>query len=253
MIHDLDSVKFGKSEPKLLPKLMMMTDHFVEPLPAPPERCDWSKSRAEWGMMDNDKVGCCTIAAMGHLFQVWTLNARGRMWTPHDSVILREYEEITGYDPRDPKSDKGAACTDVLTYVTTNGFDGWTIAGFGKVNLSDIRHIKQCIANFGGAYIGIALPRSIKGQRIWDVAGVNMTGDNAPGSLGGHCVNIVGYDGDHVYIMTWGSIQPATWRFISVYCDEIFVILAQTWQHGGKTPVGLSLESLAANMKELAA
>lgn len=253
MLHDLDSVKFGKSAPAPLPKLRLMTDHFSESLPAPPERCDWSKGRRDWGMMDNDKIGCCTIAAMGHMFQVWTLNARARIWSPSDATILLEYEAVTGYDPEKPSSDKGAACADVLTYLLANQFDGWTIAGFGKVDNNDVRHVKQCVAMFGGAYIGVALPRSIKGQSIWDIAGINMTGDNAPGSLGGHCINIVGYDGDYVHVITWGQIQLMTWRFFLTYCDESFCVLAQTWQHGGKTPVGLSLESLAANMKELAA
>lgn len=228
-----------------------MTEHFDVPLPEPPEVCDWSKGQSAWGMMLNDTIGDCTCAGVGHLFQVWTLNARGHMWTPHDSIIECLYENVSHYDPGIPGTDKGAACTDVLTYILEHQFDGWTVAGFGTVNNDDDRHVKQCVAMFGGAYIGVSLPRSIKGQEIWDVAGINMTGDNAPGSLGGHCVSIVGYDLDHVHIITWGRIQLMTWKFFRTYCDEAYCILAQTWQHGGKTPVGLSLESLRANMKEL--
>ena len=76
-------------------------------LPAAPARVDYTHGITDWGMMLNDQLGCCTIAAVGHAVQTWTANAMGRELTVPDSAILEHYEKWDGYNPADPSTRPG--------------------------------------------------------------------------------------------------------------------------------------------------
>jgi len=53
-------------------------------------------------MMLNDRLGCCTISAVGHAVQTWTANALGRELTVPDSTILEYYEKWDAMTPPTP-------------------------------------------------------------------------------------------------------------------------------------------------------
>jgi hypothetical protein len=40
-----------------------------------PAKVDYTCGVSDWGVMANDKLSCCTIAAVGHAIQTWRLNA----------------------------------------------------------------------------------------------------------------------------------------------------------------------------------
>src|SRR4051812_17423635 len=95
--------------PRLLGKLpprydarTLRLEHYLDlsALPPPPLECDWTaKVGAKWGMMLNDRIGDCAIAAPGHMMMAWTANA-GRPFVPTDAQVLAAYSAVSGYDPK---------------------------------------------------------------------------------------------------------------------------------------------------------
>jgi hypothetical protein len=89
----------------------------------------------DWGMMLNDRLGCCTISAVGHAVQTWTANALGRELTVPDSSILEYYEKWDGYNPADPATDQGGVEIDVLNDWRQQGFGGVSLDAYVVIEL----------------------------------------------------------------------------------------------------------------------
>jgi hypothetical protein len=101
----------------------------------PPARVDYTHGIKDWGMMLNDKLGCCTIAALGHAVQIWTVNALGRELTVPDATILKYYEQWDGYNPADCFSDQGGVELDVLNDWRQQGFDGNSLDAYVSIDV----------------------------------------------------------------------------------------------------------------------
>jgi len=171
-------------------------------------------------MMLNDRLGCCTISAVGHAVQTWTANALGRELTVPDSTILEYYEKWDGYDPANASTDQGGVELDVLNDWRQQGFGGVSLDAYVAIELgtkaglgardsglgssdsgtSDPNPqplvpspIALAIWLFGGAYIGVELPIRAQNQDVWDVP-ATFGPDDEPGSWGGHAIYLVGYD-----------------------------------------------------------
>ena len=84
-------------------------------------------------------------------------------------------------------------------------------------------------------------------QDTWDWTG-SLTGPAAPGSWGGHAVDVVGYDDEAMTIVTWGSLKQMTWSFFERYCDEAYSILSADFLAAGKAPNGFDLAALKADL-----
>ena len=69
---DHSKMKLGKKATRRDPHTLRLGKYLTPALPAPPASIDWSRSVTEWGMMLNDTLGCCTIAACGHAVQTMT-------------------------------------------------------------------------------------------------------------------------------------------------------------------------------------
>jgi hypothetical protein len=78
-----------------------------------------------------------------------------------------------------------------------------------------------------------------------------LEGDGAPGSLGGHCVYVVGYDPRGLTCITWGKLQRMSWNFWWAYCDESYGLLSKDWIAKGKAPSGFDATALIADMAAL--
>lgn len=231
--------KLGKSKPQVDPRtLRLMRFAPSVGLPVPPDKADWTKAvRGGWGMMKNDDLGDCACAGPGHQIIAWTANA-GSQFNPSDDQIVKAYKDYGGYDPNDSQNtDSGCALLDVMNgWRSGNGIAGRHISGYVSFSPSDYpraqvdpTHLKQAISLFEGSILGIALPAAVQtqlspsifGSRTLDIpAGTPLTGDWEPWSLGGHCVDAVGYDGDGVLVVSWAQIWRLTWRFCGAFCDE---------------------------------
>lgn len=246
----------GKKAPRIDPRTLKLVKYLTSTLPAPPDSVDWSSKITNWGMMLNDTLGNCTIAGCGHAVQGWSA-ANGDEITLADWVILHYYEAWDGYVLNDPSTDQGGVEVDVLNSWRKYGFglrknklgsDG--LYAYVDPDPGNKTHIKQSISIFGGVYIGISLPITAQTQTIWDVVGNPDTDPNsAPGSWGGHCVWVLGYDSQYLTFVTWGSIMKMTWAFWAAYCDESHTLISTDWIKSGKAPNGFDLTTLTADLQ----
>ena len=211
-------------------------------------------------MMLNDKLGDCTCAAVYHAIQVWTFNSsQGKnMDTEPDSDVEKLYELACGYNPKTPGEGPGGNEQHVLKYLLRHGAPCGTtgstcnkIAAFVEVDARITDDVKRAILDCGVAYIGFAVPASLMppGQeppKVWKVDPNNTQ------MVGGHAVVLAGYDASGARVISWGSYYTMTWEFFAKYVDEVYAIADQAWVDAtGKTPGGLSMQQLQAQMQAL--
>jgi hypothetical protein len=220
MITDHAGIKLGKKAKRHDARTLRLSQYLsgaeqAQPL-GTPASADYTHGITDWGLMLNDQLGCCTIAAIGHAVQAWTVNALGRELTVPDSTILSYYEQWDGYDPANPASDQGGVELDVLNAWRQNKFAGHALEAYVSIALGDpgavdattnpqpattnqgltatsLPQIATAIWLFGGAYIGLELPITAQKQDVWDLP-AELGPDDEPGSWGGHAVYVAAYD-----------------------------------------------------------
>lgn len=217
---DHSLMKLGKLAARRDPRTLRLARYLAPALPPPPAQVDYTCGVKDWGMMLNDRLGCCTIAAVGHAVQAWRLNAGGSQapgtqgtepaLAIPDSTILQYYEQWDGYNPAEPCTDQGGVEIQVLNDWRQQGFAGHTLDAYVAIDLGTGRQalgirslapgtpcpapdIATAIWLFGGAYIGVELPITAQTQDVWDVTNEDDPAA-APGTWGGHAVYLVGYD-----------------------------------------------------------
>ena len=202
--------------------------------PPVPAGADWSQHVSAWPMLDNDQVGDCTIAAVGHAAQCWTA-AAGDQRLMTDAEAVSGYE-LFGYVPGDESTDQGANAQDVLTRWTTPGFavggQQDVLTGFCAIDTQDDSEVRAGVAWLGVVYAGVALPLGVQGADAWDCGplepnGAPVDGPWAVGSWGGHAIVIVGYSPNGLLCITWGKTLWMTWPFWRTYADEAYGLLSR--------------------------
>jgi hypothetical protein len=244
----LTNFMLGKQPPD--PRKLMLHRYMdMKTLPPADPAADWSDAvQVPWGMFKNDSIGDCTCAAIAHSLMVWTANA-SNVVVPSDADVLATYSAITGYDPSDPSTDRGAVEVDCLKYWRATGIAGHKIDAWADVDPTNFEHVKWALSMFGNGYIGLGLPLTAQNQvgTLWTVD--NSGGPNGqPGSWGGHAVNIVAYDPDGLTCVTWGAKQKMTWDFFKAYCDEYHAPLSKDWMAGNTSPAALDWATLEADL-----
>jgi hypothetical protein len=249
-------VKLGKHAPKHNPNDLKLAKYInYSTFPTPPAIIDWTGGISSWGMMLNDNLGDCTCAAIGHLIQDWTKNASNTEITVPDSAILTAYEAVGGYVPGNESTDNGANMSDVLNYFKNTGVGGHFSLGNATINSQNAQEVAVATWLFGGTYIGIVLPASAQNEvgGLWDV-GTNLSGNDAPGSWGGHATAGVYADPTTYQLITWGAPQKYTPAFRNAYFDEEYVIITVDWINSvsNNCPAGFDLDQLKADLPNLA-
>jgi len=115
------------------------------------------------------------------------------------------------------------------------------------VSVRDPKLVRAGAYLFGGLYLGLALPVTAQTQDTWDWTGT-LSGDAAPGSWGGHAVDVVAYDDAALTIVTWGALKKMTWAFFDRYCDEAYAILSNDYLDAGRAPSGFDLNALKQDL-----
>jgi hypothetical protein len=257
IVHRGRKVILGRRavSPRVLGPTRMLATRLLASLPDPAPSRDWiaaaeKQAGGSLGEMLNDRIGCCTISGVGHAEQIWTANT-GAMVTPPDSAILKGYETVDGYDPKDPTTDQGGIEADVLMAWKSKGIAGSKIVDWIPVNPLNHDHVRKAIERFGLVYIGISLPKTIQSQHVWTVD-ISAGADAEAGSLGGHCVIVPAYDQASYDAVTWGERQKQSIDFWDSYVDECYAPLSDAWCPGGLSPLGDTLVSLRANLAAVA-
>jgi hypothetical protein len=224
-------------------------------LPPVPANCERGSAVPSWPMLDNDTVGDCTIAAVGHAVQLWTAAAE-RMRVMTDAEALAGYERF-GYRPGDPSTDQGANAADVLTRWTGVGFACGgvedVLTGFCAIDPAQASEVRAGVAWLGVVYAGLELPIAAQSAEVWDApaAAADLVGDYAPGGWGGHAVPIVGYGPGGVVCVTWGALKQITWRFWSAYASEAYGLLSRDFVTGAASAATVDWAALEGDMADL--
>jgi len=224
--------------------------------PPVPASCDRSRLVESWPVLENDSIGDCTIAAVGHAVQLWTA-ASGRMRVMSDKEAVTGYEAF-GYRPGDAGTDRGALATEVLARWSGTGFAcggaNDVLAGFCAIDPETEAEVRAGVAWLGVVYAGFDLPIAAQTMEVWDVpAGQAFSGEYAVGSWGGHAVPIVGYGPAGVVCVTWGALKRITWRFWDAYADEAYGLLSRDFVGGAASAAQVDWERLEADMDDLKA
>lgn len=251
--------KLGRLPRKFSPKI----PHFsallqsVPTLPPLPANVDNTGGQTEWSVMLNDSLGDCTCAAFYHARQIWS-KACSNEDTQPDSSVLALYEATCGYIPGDPSTDNGGAEQDVLAYLHSTGAplaNGTRdkILAFIEVDQRNMEDVHRTIYECGLAYIGFNVPSSVmppngETPKVWDV----VKGETDP--IGGHAIILTGYkENGNMGLISWGENYEMTPAFFSAFVDEVYAIASLDWVKAtGNTPLGMTLDELASQMRYFA-
>lgn len=249
-------LRLGRSPARRDPRTLELANYIdVSALPPIPSAQDWSGAVSSWPMYGNDELGDCTVAALGHMIECWSYNS-GTPKMPTVSVIERAYWE-TGDPSRATGrpgglTDTGRVELDVLNYWRKTGVNRDRILAYASVNPRNAALVRAAVYLFGGVYIGLGLPVTAQTQHVWSVVGDGRTGSSAPGSWGGHAVNVVGYDANGLKLVTWGAPLEMTWGFNGAYTEEMYAIIDPDWYgRKGQTPSGFNEAQLLADLKQV--
>jgi hypothetical protein len=242
----MTSVKLGKLPSRVDPRTLSLSRYLDRgALPAPPAALDLSSHVISWPMYGNDRLGDCTTAAAAHMIEGWTAAAAGDAVVLPESAVLAAFDAVKVVDPE--TGDEGAVELDVLKLWRSNGIGGHRIGAFARVSRDDRDLVVTGAWLFGGLYIGLQLPLSAADRDVWDWTG-SLDGPDAPGSWGGHAVDVVGYDEGGLTIVTWGALKRMTWAFWSRYCDEAWCVLSTDYLAAGRSPQGFDLAALSSDL-----
>lgn len=208
-------------------------------LPAAPATCNWATAvKQPWGMLLNDQIGCCAVAAPAHMELAYTCNDDDSAgpYCPTDDDVLRAYRAVSGYTPGKPETDVGCDLLSVMNYWRKTGIGNSRIGAHTMVGTrgSNWREVwAQATWIFGGVHIGIAMPaawQSLAPGETWTgPPGRIRRKADQPGGWGGHAVNVVSYGKSGLRVVTWGVLQRLTWRAVELYCMDARVPVARSW------------------------
>jgi hypothetical protein len=186
----------------------------------------------------NDRWGNCVIATAAHMLNCWSSNESDCDFGLTDSDVIalsREMGALNGYNILDR----------LKWWRRQSMWNNYSWA-YARFNASDPAMMEIAVHVFGAADIGLNMCRAWQHEDIWTT---DNDSAHRPGTWGGHSVPVVGYDADFYYILTWGRVQRIYRNALGRYCDEAYVIINPEWfKRDGRTPTGLDLERLHADL-----
>lgn len=239
----MSELKLGCLPAKRPVGLSDLGTYAVGKLPSPPKSAHYGHLVTNFPMFGNDVHGDCVKAGEAHLVQVFDAEVKEADTIPTEDAVVAEYFEETG------GADSGLVEADALHKWYTVGCWGNKLAGYAPVNPRNLIEVHQAVAFYGGAMLGVALPQSAQEQ-----FGSNEPWTVEPGSpiLGGHCIDLVGYDAQYLYAVTWGKTVAITYPWFASYVSECWALLSQEFAEAGHGPVpAIDFKSLQADLSRI--
>ena len=146
---DHSNLRLGKRLRRHDTRTLKLARYLKSSLPPAPPSVDYTGGIADWGMMLNDRLGCCTIAAVAHAIQTWTANAGAEITFP-DPVILDYYRTWDGYNPADPATDQGGVELNVLNDWRQQSFSGHSLDAYVSIDLRDASEVANRVIGRSG-------------------------------------------------------------------------------------------------------
>lgn len=212
----------------------------------------------DWDDLGNYQRKDCAIAAAGHAEMLWAAKYDKPLANPTTAQILCAYAKITGRDPDDPTTDKGADLLSVLKYWQKTGIAGQKIGAFAEILPPDIETLRWAIDSLGLAYVGLQLPVVSAAPKVGDIRSdfttrrcwLNPATWQNP--LYGHCVIYTGYGPDTTFTcVSWGKVMKVSERFHKAYCDEAYAILAPEQVEDGAATANPAVQKLKETVQSL--
>lgn len=257
-MSDGRTIKLGRKKPIAHGLRLHLRDYITPQLPAPPATCDYSSAAATAlaEVLLNDQYGDCVIAAMLHMWSVYTGNA-GNLILPTNAQALAWYEAIGGFDPTNAAAtDNGCDEETATNYVTANGFPDGAKPIVLAVDATNQNELMTAIWLFEAVLLGQDLPDAWVNPfpapgGVWDVAG--------PGDAeNGHGTCLVGYDSVGGTEATWGMLIKETWGALAQYAGgsssgQAFVFLSPDMLNKAsqKSPLGIDWATLQGDFQSL--
>jgi len=203
-------------------------------------------------MFCNNSIGDCAIA--GSIEEVRLANAlAGKTVNFTDQTAIENYSAITGYVPDDPSTDQGTDVHELYDYRKSTGIidaDGQrhTIVGYAGLTVGDFDELLVALSLFpSGVGIGIEVSDFCEAQfdagQPWHLVPGNHTIE------GGHYVPVVGATDRHTaQLYTWGALGGITAPFYAAYNMVAAVALTEEMFVAGKSPTGLDMAQLRADL-----
>jgi len=203
-------------------------------------------------------VGDCTIVERAHSFAAQRVYAGYPEPVFDNAVILERYGRWGGYRLGDPSTDHGCDPTVVLQGCVTDGItdtSGYTHKLAAWAALADphnLQLIAQILDSLGTVAIAGDISQAQESQFV-----ARQPWENVPGSpeLGGHmfCLQRRRHGGAGINeVVTWGTLQPATQRFMRLLIREAYAVWSQDWISANGTSIqGLDMEALLNFMPDV--
>lgn len=198
----------------------------------------------DWGMLGNDTYGDCGVAGLQHGLEAdATITHENESWATADQAVSYYLQYTQG-------QDSGVVLSQYLAYVRAHGYFGKHVHAYAPVAVNDIPTLQLATFMYGFAYTGIqvtsAMQLAFQNHQPWD--GVAVSGP----VIGGHCVPVVGYDDQFVYIITWGGVQAITYSAWHAIATEAWAIISGEFVARNGDGRGISLAALTADLDRLA-
>ena len=220
--------RLGKNPPRHDARTLLFEDYRGK-LPGTPAACDFMSKVPSYPMFGNDTCGDCAEAAMRHLEmgQTWY---SGRGVVPTLRQTIADYSAIGGMLPGDQSTDNGSDLLTALNYYRKQG----VITAFAQLATGNWAQLREAVALFGGAYIGVALPDAVVPQdgEDWTRISWFWNPSMSPNQANGHCVPVMKYTsatGDKGGFVSWAALMEMDRDFYENVSDEAFIVVSDGW------------------------
>lgn len=207
----------------------------------------------DWGMLANDRYGCCVFAGAAHESMLWTAEALARPAAFTDANVLADYGRVTGFNPRNPASDQGTNMLDACKYRQRVGIvdaagQRHQIGAYLALDPGDLEQLHAAVYLFDGVGIGVDFP-----EQWMDAfnAGRSWTSLRRPKSAGGHYITAVARRDGRTLCVSWGKLVAMTDAGYAQFNDETYAYLAPEKLRNGVDRQGFKLDELRADLAQI--
>lgn len=235
------NLKLGRNPGTVPVGLGLLTDYVAGTLPKAPAKLA-TPSINKWGMLGNDKYGDCGVAGLEHLFMAVASDTGETETFSDDKQAVSYYLTYTG------GQDTGVVLSDYLAYVRKNSYYGQTVSSYAPVGVHDIPTIQTAAWLYDAVYTGIEVTAQMQedfgNHQPWTMESLESE------VLGGHCVPIVGYDSNYLYIVTWGAVQAVAYPAWHIMSSEAWAVIVG--EHATGDGHGVNMAALQADLNKVA-
>ena len=197
----------------------------------------------DWGMLGNDQYGDCGVAGLQHGFEADATITKADESFPVTQQTIDYYLKYTN------GQDAGVVLADFLDYVRRHRFYNHTISAYAPVTVHDVPTLQAAVYLYGFVYAGITVCSDMQTafQKHEPWTGAICSG----GIIGGHCVPIVGYDDQFIYVITWGGVQAISYSAWHLIATEAWAIISGEFEKAHGDGRGVSLTALKNDLDKL--